>query len=289
MRTSEELKQLLIEIRDNDYNVPDGTDVDSIIADMLKFIGHTDAELRDKLIEKTFMQWGEYKGIISPEKMKEILGVCLSNTHLFYGIGENGTDSVFTRSFSSLVVSVAFCMQDEKPFLSAEEVNKIKETVLHYISLEKDYRGYVDGKGWAHAVAHIADALYNIVGCGKVIDIDGEGFSVGRNGMLEVLEAIKKLACNKALVYDANDDERLADATMVVIWRKLLTNSEIIAWLDSLNMKDSEYWKGTMPYDCYLHVNRKNFMRSLYFKLLADGNYEEICKFMLGFLVESDD
>ena len=38
---------------------------------MLKFIGHTDAELRDKLIYTTIMKWGEEKGI-TYSKMKYI-------------------------------------------------------------------------------------------------------------------------------------------------------------------------------------------------------------------------
>ena len=288
MRTYENLKQLLVEIRDNDYNVPGEADVDSILADMLKFIGHTDAELRDKLIYKTFVMWGEEKGIISTDKMKDVLNICLDESHLFLGIGEKDTDSVFTRSFSSLVISVALCMQDESPFLTANELQGLKEAVLRYIGLEKDFRGYVDGKGWAHSVAHIADALANIAGCDKVVDVDDE-YSIGREGMLEVLQAVKTLACNKDCVYATEEDERLAGAAMFVIYREILTIEELIEWIDSFNMADNQWWKGSMPADYYLHVNRKNFMRSLYFKLLPDKDYEKICEFMLGFLVESDD
>ena len=46
MRNFEELKILLTAVKNNDYAVPSGVDVDDVIADMLKFIGHTDAELR---------------------------------------------------------------------------------------------------------------------------------------------------------------------------------------------------------------------------------------------------
>ena len=288
MRNFKELKQLLIEVKDNDYNVPSGVDVDGVIADMLKFIGHTDAELRDGLIYKTFMQWGEYKGVFSAEQMKHILNTCLSETHLFFGIGEKDTDSVFTRSFSSLIISVALCMHDENPFLTVKDIHDIKEIVLRYIEQEKDYRGYVDGKGWAHSVAHISDALCNLAGCSQAIDVDDE-YSIGREGLLEVLQAIKTLVCIKDCVYSAEEDERLAGSFMFVAYREVLRNEELIAWIDSFNMADNEYWKGTMPDDYYLYVNRKNFMRSLYFKLLSDGDYDEICKFILGFLVESED
>ena len=31
--------------------------------------------------------------------------------------------------------------------------------VIHYMMEEKDTRGFIEGKGWAHAVAHGVDAL----------------------------------------------------------------------------------------------------------------------------------
>jgi len=206
MRTFEELKQLLIEVKDNDYNVPSGVDVDSVIADMLKFIGHTDAELRDNLIYMTFVYWIEEKGLVSVEKMKEILDICLSDSHLFYGIGEKGTDSVFTRSFSALVIALAFCLHDESPFLTIDDVQTIKETVFRYINEEKDYRGYVDGKGLAHSVAHIADVLVNIAS----FEIDNK-YCLGREDIYEILEAVKFLVRNKECVYSTRE-ETLSDA-----------------------------------------------------------------------------
>jgi len=64
VKTLEELIQCLTRIRDNDYNLPDGVDVDSTIAGMLKFIGHIDGELRDGLIYSTFNSWTD-NGTIS--------------------------------------------------------------------------------------------------------------------------------------------------------------------------------------------------------------------------------
>jgi len=286
MRTAEELKQIITQVKDNNYNVPDGVCVDSIISDMLKFIGHTDGELRDNLIYSTFVQWCEEKKLVSPDKMKEILDICLSDTHLFFGIGKNGTDSVFTRSFSSLVIALAFCVHDETPFLTIADVQTIKDTVLRYISQEKDYRGYVNGKGWAHAVAHIADVLVNIAGC----EIDDK-FCIGRDGMLEILQAVKTLVCNSEYVYTAEEDERLVTPFMVATDIKVFTTKELIDWIDSFNMSDNEYWKGTMPGDYYRHINRKHFMRSLYFRLqsqISTEGFEEICNHMRRFLVDSE-
>ena len=289
MRNFEELKELLTEIKGNDYAVPTGVDVDDVIADMLKFIGHTDAELRDKLIYGTFLEWGEYKGIISGEKMKEILATVLSETHLFYRIGETDTDSVFTRAFSSLVIPVAMMIHDENPFLTVKEIHDIKATVIRYVEQEKDYRGFVDGKGWAHSVAHIADAIDHIAYVSdKAIDFDGDDH-FGVAGLSELLQAIKLLVRNRDCIYATGEEDRLATAVMSIIWREVLTNEDIIAWIDSFNMSDNTLWGRKSLADFQEFTNCKNFMRSLYFKLLADGDYKEICDHMLNFLVEKDE
>ncbi|MCL2350142.1 MAG: DUF2785 domain-containing protein [Defluviitaleaceae bacterium] len=285
MQTYKELKQQLIQIKSNDYNIS-GIDADGLIADMLKFIGHTDSELRDELIYRTFSELVDGK-TLSTAQIKHILNTCLGEQHLFFGIGEKDTDSVFTRAFSSLPISVALWFnQNETPFLTADEIINIKNTVMRYISQEKDCRGYVGEKGWAHAIAHIADVLGHLAEVSETTDGDDE-FSLGCEGLLEILNAVKLMVCNEDSVYTAEEDERLAVPVMDVIYREILTNDEIIGWIDSFNMADTKWKNGSFPSSFHRYVNCKNFMRSLYFKLCADDDYEEICKHMLSFLAEA--
>ena len=289
MRNFEELKELLTEIKSNDYAVPTGIDVDEVIADMLMFIGHTDAEMRDKLIYSVFFYWAEIKGVITPAKMKEILDIVLGDEYLFYCLGERDTDSVFTRAFSSLFVSVALYVHSEiEAFLSADDLLHIKKIVLQYVEQEKDYRGYVIGKGWAHAVAHIADVLVNLSCCKD----NDENITIGRDGMLELLQAVKNLICNKEHIYDAEEDERLVTVFMVATDWKIFTTDELIEWIDSFNMGDKGCFNGEMPASYNMSVNRKNFMRSLYFRLqsqIETDGFAEICAHMYGFLIEKED
>ena len=131
MRTLQELKNILIQVKENEYNVYTWADED--------------------------------EGILTTDQMHKILNTCLSDKYLFLGIGESGTDTVFTRAFSSLYIGLALCKHDEDPYLSGEEVQKVKQTLLSYVQQEKDFRGYVDGKGWAHSIAHVSDALNDLV------------------------------------------------------------------------------------------------------------------------------
>jgi len=287
MRTPEELKKLITFIEDNDDVIPDDVDIDVLLNDMLVHIGSTDPELRDDLIYASLAEWID-DGIITATQMKHILATCLGEQHLFLGVGETDTDTVFTRSFSSLAIALALAMHDENPFLSLAEINNIKETVLRYISLEKDYRGFVAVKGWAHSVAHIADVLGNLSGCDKAIDAPEttEKRILGREGLLEVLQAIKTLVCNSQLVYTTEEDKRLAAACLMAICSELFTNKEIIGWLNEFNLTDTESKYEAMPGSYYQYVNSKHFMQSLYFMLLPDDDYKEICKHLLSFLIE---
>ena len=55
MRTCEELRQQLVQIKENNWKVPEDVDLDALITDMLRFIGHADGELRDGLIYIIFL------------------------------------------------------------------------------------------------------------------------------------------------------------------------------------------------------------------------------------------
>ncbi|MCL2620039.1 MAG: DUF2785 domain-containing protein [Defluviitaleaceae bacterium] len=280
MRTCEELRQQLVQIKENNWKVPEDVDLDALITDMLRFIGHTDGELRDGLIYLAFCEFTE-GDTLTETQIRHILFTCLDDNHLFHGIGEGDTDTVFTRSFSALGISVALYTQYERPFLSAKELSDIKDCVLNYITLEKDFRGYVEGKGWAHSIAHIADVLAHMV-CFDNID-DNE--TVGRDAMLAILDAVKLMACNATVAYDSGEDERLAVVFVDACDSEVLTQVELTGWLDSVNNAEPP----EKPAGNRFHTNRRNLLRSIYFQLLENGDHEEICKHLLGFFVKSDE
>ncbi|MCL2854702.1 MAG: DUF2785 domain-containing protein [Defluviitaleaceae bacterium] len=274
------LKKQLTQIKESNFKVPADVDLDELIAEMLKNIGDTDSELRDGLIYEAFCGWADET--LSETQIRHILYTCLGEHHLFHSIGESETDSVFTRSFSALGVSVCLYTQYEKPFLSNKELADIKGTLLRYISLERDFRGYVEGKGWAHAIAHIADVFAHIV-CFDNIEGDK---TIGRDAMLEILDAVKRMVCNRESVYDTNEDERLAVVFVDACDSEVLSDEELTGWLDGFNMADDKWRNQSIPSSYYQFVNCKNFLRSVYFKLLANGGHEGICRHMLSFLVK---
>ncbi|MCP4599591.1 MAG: DUF2785 domain-containing protein [Proteobacteria bacterium] len=53
-----------------------------------------------------------------------LLNTVLDDEHLFHGLGEQGTDSVFMRSYSSLAIAVFVRHHPKHPFLTAQEINE---------------------------------------------------------------------------------------------------------------------------------------------------------------------
>ena len=280
MRTLQELKDVLIQVKEDEYNVPEGVDLDALLDDMLCFAGNTDPELRDELICSTFYTWAnEDKGILTTNQMHKILNTCLSDKYLFFGIGESGTDTVFTRAFSSLYIGLALCKHDEEPYLSEKEVQKAKQTLLSYVKQEKDFRGYVDGKGWAHSIAHVSDALNDLVFCDCLI----------REDFLEVLDAVKVIVLNDQIVYEAGEDDRIAVVFESICEQGILTNDDILTWLKSFDYP-FDHTSGEYPQIFYSHVNRRHFLRCIYFMLLNLDGFGKVAECVLEILgrIEAD-
>ena len=75
------------------------------------------------------------------------------------GLGQSDTDSVFRRSFSALILAECIARDTERPLVPGGKVLEWGDRIATWILEERDLRGFVPGKGWAHAVAHGADAL----------------------------------------------------------------------------------------------------------------------------------
>lgn len=261
------MSALLTQIKENNYQLPPGANMDEVVTQWLTFVGHPNPEIRDKLVYATFNSLLDKNAVTQPQ-LKHILATALGEQHLFLGIGENGTDTVFTRTFSALFIAGVLDMHNQSPFLSPEEIQATKAAAIKYVAQEQDFRGYVPEKGWAHAMAHIADVL---------------GFLAtaltNKADLTEVQELIKVIACNPHGTYTAEEEDRLTFPAEVVI--EAMTPGEAIDWLKGFNPTGKMWWDGDIPKDFYTHVNRKLFMRGLYHRLIKTGGYQEVCEFLL--------
>lgn len=252
--TSEEtlLKERLIKVKSNDYLLENHEAYYPLGLKMLENIGSLDSELRDKLIYTTLFYWIT-RSRFSFEELKNLLKICLDSEHLFYKLGDS--DAVFKRTFSVLIIATIIYKHREENFLSEEVLYEVKDKLIEYMINEKDVRGYVEIKGWAHSAAHTADALDELVQC--------TCFST--NDLMDILEAIKAKVCIGYYVYIDEEDERMVTAVESAFNRRLLSTLEIIEWLQGFKIENP---KGNHIEKFHLMINIKSFLRSLYFRLL---------------------
>ena len=255
-----DLKQLLIDLEGVDFSSLDEAELTALIYEMLENLGSTDSELRDGLIYPTMMRAIE-EDTIAAEQMLHMLDTCLDERHLFFKLGESGSDSVFMRSFTSLVIVGLLNSNAKNKFIEDAVYFTAMDKIILYINLEKDTRGYVEDKGWAHAVAHGADMLLSLV----------KNPTFSSSHFLRVLDSI--LGCVfKEAAYIDGEDERLINVIMAMIDLGL-SDAQLEDFVAKVFAKlESIYEADGFTYAFYRNlINATNFMKTFYFKLKSDN------------------
>jgi len=201
--------------------VPDDRPLDDLTAELTTMLGDTDPEARDGTAYPTLATWvrrGVYDDLLAGlgDGMAAGLGV---------GLGERETDSVFRRSFSALVLGECIGRDNERPLVAGGKVLEWGDRLATWLLRERDLRGFVAGKGWAHAVAHGADALGTLA----------QSPHVGANELTVILDVIgDRLLLPVDRLFGNGEPDRLAAATMHVLRRNLLPLRLVEPWIARL-------------------------------------------------------
>ena len=255
------LKQKLKKVVENEYEVTGDIDYESLTNKMLDNIGALDPELRDDLIYMVLANW-IMDDVYDNQELKQILNICIDDQHLFYKIGQNNDDSVFTRTFSALILAVLFHKDNKIDYLEKLEFQTTASEVFKYFREEKDLRGYVKEKGWAHSAAHGADVLAEIADSKKA----------NKNLLQKLLKAVISKIHIKNYIYFNGEDERIASAVKNAIKNPDLDDESINKWFRELT--DFEKIEDRNKYDTLI-FNIKNILKSLYFEILSDQDLND--------------
>ncbi|TMW71201.1 DUF2785 domain-containing protein [Alteribacter natronophilus] len=237
-----------------------GTPGDNLIGEMLSNVGSIDSELRDELIYSTFAEW-IYNNKITSRQFRTMLHTCLDENHLFFSIGDTSSDSVFTRSFSSLLIAALMTRDRDLMLLSQKEIEDVINKAILYMNSEKDTRGFVEGKGWAHAIAHGADLLD---ACVKHPEYDSSNHKTA-------LDAISSCLF-PGVTYIDDEDERLA-AVVNSLLDKGISCDVLESWINSISARLEEV-HSTEGYSLTFFrtkTNVLNLYKTLYFSLQSEN------------------
>lgn len=255
--TPQDLKHHLTTIQANQYATTD-VDVPTITEAMLSHIGDPDPELRDDLLYPTLARW--IRTVLDAGEKRMVLHRLLDEHHLFYEMGVQERDSVFTRTFSLLALAVLLYHHRETPFLSADEVQLVLTRVLDYAREEQDLRGYTGTTGWAHSTAHLADVLDELALCEEI----------GAEGVHQILQTIQQTMTTSATSYHHEEDERMAYATLTLFGRGVLPEAACTEWITGLPAAIPPRQPFTIE-GYRQRVNLKQYLRSLYFQATHKG------------------
>ena len=214
------LQQQLEEIRNNNYILDNTLNIDSLSSNMLEQIGDTDSYLRDKLIYSTFhLIKKEY---LSHTQLQKLLLESIGEKYLLYKIHSDDEDAVFTRAFTTLLITLIIDADTNHNFLSQTDISNVKDQLILYMNNEHDFRGYVQKHGWAHSIAHASDTFEALVNSPKLETLYYE----------EILQTLLNKVCVHSIYYKYEEDERIVYPIVAMLQNGLKEEALILALRD---------------------------------------------------------
>lgn len=246
-------KEFWISLGKNDYAIPEGHTLEELTKTLFSYLGSTDPELRDDIAYIVYANFLK-REMFPRDEITVHVAELLSN--LEYGIGETETDTVFLRAFSVLLLAEIVHNDNKKPLLEEEQIKSILEKGLWYLDAEKDPRGFIPVKGWAHGLAHTADLMLVL----------GRNRQTTKLDLEKILQGMAdKLVHSSNWIYLHGEDERLANAVMSILGRSLVSVDFLRSWLKSLVEPEPD-WKGAYMDEGQAKAfhNVRNFLRSVW-------------------------
>jgi hypothetical protein len=252
--------------------VPADRPLVELTEELTRMLGDPDPHVRDGIAFPTLASWinnGVYDDLLVG------LGDGIA-TGLAEGVGESGTDSVFRRSFSALVLAVVIDRDLALDHAGADTIMSWGDRLMSWFLRERDLRGFVPGKGWAHAVAHGADALGALARSPHLQQLE-------LTVVLDVIADRLLLPTEEFLV--CAEDDRLATATMHLLRRNVIDMDVLEPWVARLGA-------GAAPTEdddrnpFFVNANVQRYLRALHLQLALSSQHPAVRSDLLLVLME---
>lgn len=150
-----------------------------------------------------------------------------------------GDDDVagFRRPFAALALSEVVRADRAAPIWSARQLHAVAEVAATYMRGISDYRGFVDGEGWRHGVAHTADLMLQLALNPRLTRADA-------SGLLAALAV--QVAPQASPFYHHGEAGRLARPVLFLARRTDMSEADWSAWFATLYPDGSARWQ--LPY-----------------------------------------
>ncbi|WP_139980775.1 DUF2785 domain-containing protein [Nocardioides litoris] len=235
------------QVHDSDFRVPAEVALSDLTEELTIMLGDPDPGRRDETAYPTLAAWvsrGVYDDLLPGLGDGMVAG-------LASGLGEVGTDSVFRRSFSALVLAECIARDNARPLVLGGKVLQWGDALATWVLREQDLRGHVAGKGWAHAVAHGADALAALASSPHL----------ARPELTVVLDVVAdRLLAPVDAVWAHGEADRLVGTTLAVLRRGQVPLTVLEPWVNRVAADAGPSVEARS-------ANAQAFLRGLYLQL----------------------
>lgn len=255
------------QVRATGLEVPTDRPLDELTTELTIMLGSTDPGRRDDTAYHVLATWisrGVYDELLTG------LGDGMS-AGLEVGLGENGTDTVFRRSFSALILAECLDRNNTIDTLPASTVLDWGDRLANWFVRELDLRGYVANKGWAHSVAHGADAL-GVLSCSHLLA------TPELTVLLDVIADRVLAPTDQRLTH--GEPDRLAMATVSTLRRDLVPLGVLEAWVARIGGGSGSHEDRATPF------NAQAFLRALHLQLAVGRAHPAVRADLLLALVD---
>ena len=180
-------------------------------------LGDADPQLRDGIAFEALSHWMRGKQLDGD-------GLRALQANLFRQLDGDDADG-YRKPFAALVLSEVARTDRVEAWMTAEERARMAAAAADYLRSVRDHRGYVDGEGWRHGVAHGADWAMQLVLNRQLMPADG----------MSLLSAVAtQVAPIDGHAYAFGEPARLARPVAYAAARGDLDQAAVDAWMAGL-------------------------------------------------------
>ncbi|EPY9329819.1 DUF2785 domain-containing protein [Listeria monocytogenes] len=239
-------------LKQNNYILPKDPDASNEIIDtMLSYLSSVDSELRDNIAYNIFFEWLVGQDNLTTDQKRRIYNYAVNKNNLLFKINIIDSDAVFQRSFLALIIALLLENNKVHNFLTDNEIRKTMNLLIELLEKEKNTHSFIKEKGWAHCIAHTADALDELIYQRTISEID----------VKKIMTAITFFYKTNPNILTGEEDERLSNILITALFEQKINIEEVKNWLNSL----SEAIPNHLP-EIPL-INIKQFTQTLLIKL----------------------
>ena len=246
-------------IKNNNF---ESTDIDkgALSLQLIECLSETNPDIRDGVAYQALYTWLR-AGELTVESRNIIL------TKILKGLDTLAEDNAGVKlPFYALVLAELVRADRVESYLTEGQRQKVVATTENYIKGIVDFRGFEEGVGWRHAVAHASDIVLQMA----------LNKNINSNQLKQLLSALTlKINPEQEHFYQYGEPERLARAVVYLMVRDEISLEYWTGWFVGLGSEREQSELFNSNRALVMRHNMKQFLSALYM-LVAQSKNERL-------------